>query len=86
MLDTTATEATIHRSRAASPWLAEARALLILSGPLIVTQLAQMAVMTTDVVLLGRLSTEALAAAAIGNTVYYFAWLIGSGRPSPSRP
>ena len=34
---------------------------------------------TTDVVLLGRLSREALAAAAIGNTVFYFAWLIGSG-------
>jgi MATE family multidrug resistance protein len=79
MLDTTASDATLHRSRSASPWLAETRALLILAGPLIVTQLAQMAVMTTDVVLLGRLSTEALAAAAIGNTVYYFAWLIGSG-------
>lgn len=43
------------------------------------SQLAQMAIMTTDVVLLGRLSREALAAAAIGNTVFYFAWLLGSG-------
>ena len=44
----------------------EARELLILSGPLIVTQLAQMAILATDTVLLGRLSTEALAAAPAG--------------------
>ncbi|CAN1548698.1 NorM Na+-driven multidrug efflux pump [Caulobacteraceae bacterium] len=60
-------------------WLAEARALLILAAPMAGSQLAQMAIMTTDVVLLGRLSREALAAAAIGNTVFYFAWLLGSG-------
>ena len=61
------------------PWLAEARAIAHLAGPLIVTQLAQMAVMTTDVILLGRFSRTALAAAAIGNTVFYCAWLIGGG-------
>jgi MATE family multidrug resistance protein len=60
-------------------WFSEARALLILSGPLIITQLAQMAIMATDVVLMGRLSPEALGAAGIGNTVYYFCWLLGSG-------
>lgn len=64
---------------APSPVLAEARALAVLAAPLIVTQLAQMAVMTTDVILLGRFSRTALAAAAIGNTVYFFAWLCGSG-------
>ena len=64
---------------AGGPWLAEARAIGHLAGPLIVTQLAQMAVMTTDVILLGRYSRTALAAAAIGNTVFYFAWLMGSG-------
>lgn len=57
----------------------EARALLVLAAPMAGSQLAQMAIMTTDVVLLGRLSREALAAAAIGNTVFFFAWLIGSG-------
>jgi len=61
------------------PWLAEARAIAHLAGPLIVTQLAQMAVMTTDVILLGRYGRTALAAAAIGNTVFYFAWLMGGG-------
>ena len=38
-----------------------------------------MAVMTTDVMLLGRFSQLALAAAAIGNTIYFFAWLVGGG-------
>ncbi|HYE47617.1 MAG TPA: MATE family efflux transporter [Caulobacter sp.] len=68
------------------PWLAEARALLWLSGPLIVTQLAQMAILATDVVLLGRLSSHALAAAAIGNTVYYFCWLMGGGPTAAVAP
>lgn len=67
-------------------FVAEARDLLILAGPLIFTQLAQMAVLATDVVLLGRLSANALAAAAIGNTVYYFCWLIGSGPASAVSP
>jgi len=75
---------------AASPrqaaWFIEARALAALAGPLILTQLAQMAIFTTDVVLLGRFSKTALAAAAIGNTVYYFAWLVGSGPASAVAP
>src|SRR5215472_13580882 len=58
---------------------AEAKAIAVLAGPLILTQLAQMAVMTTDVILLGRFSRTALAAAAIGNTLFYFAWLMGGG-------
>jgi MATE family multidrug resistance protein len=60
-------------------WIAEARELLKLAGPLILTQLAQMAIMTTDVVMLGRLGKTALAAAALGNTVFFFTWLIGCG-------
>lgn len=67
-------------------WLPEARALILLSGPLIFTQLAQMAILATDVVLLGRLSASALAAAAIGNTVYYFCWLMGGGPTAAVAP
>ncbi|ATQ43705.1 MATE family efflux transporter [Caulobacter mirabilis] len=67
-------------------FVAEAKDLLVLAGPLVFTQLAQMAILATDVVLLGRLSTQALAAAAIGNTVYYFCWLIGSGPASAVSP
>jgi MATE family, multidrug efflux pump len=60
-------------------WLAEARELLKLAMPLALTQLAQMAIMTTDVIMLGHYSTTALAAAALGNTVFFFTWLIGCG-------
>jgi multidrug resistance protein, MATE family len=69
-----------------SGWMTEARALLLLSGPLIITQLAQMAILATDVILLGRLNSAALAAAAIGNTVYYFCWLLGGGPTSAVAP
>ena len=71
---------TTVRQPPASPWICEARALLSLAGPLAATQLAQMAVMTTDVILLGRFSQRALAAAAIGNTIYFFG--LADGRRS----
>ncbi|MEO9213316.1 MAG: MATE family efflux transporter, partial [Caulobacteraceae bacterium] len=74
------------RSPGRAPWLLEARALAVLAAPLILTQLAQMAVMTTDVILLGRFSKGALAAAAIGNTIYFFAWLVGGGPASAVSP
>ena len=63
----------------ARPWGIELAALARLAAPLVLSQLAQMAIMTTDVVMLGRLSTHALAAAALGNTVYYFCWLLATG-------
>ncbi len=74
------------KSRGASPWTAEARALLVLAVPLVMTQLAQMAIGTTDLILLGRYSRSALAAVAIGNTVYWFAWLLGGGPASAVSP
>lgn len=80
----------LSRRRAAggrdAPWLTEARALLTLAAPLVLTQLAQMAIGTTDLILLGRYSQSALAAVAIGNTVYWFAWLLGGGPASAVSP
>lgn len=67
-------------------WLEEARLLLHLAAPLIFTQLGQMAVLTSDVIMLGRVGKTALAAAAVGNAVYYFAWLIGGGPVSAVPP
>ena len=63
----------------ARPWRIELAALARLAAPLVLSQIAQMTIMTTDVVMLGRLSTHALAAAALGNTVYYFCWLLATG-------
>ena len=70
----------------AAAWIAETRELMKLAWPLVVTQLAQMAIMTTDVVMLGRLGKEALAGAALGNTVFFFAWLIGLGPTAAISP
>ena len=67
-------------------FLAEARELLRLAVPLAATQLAQMVVLATDTVMLGHFSKEALAAAALGNTVYFLAWLLGSGMPMAVSP
>lgn len=67
-------------------WTQEARQLLRLSVPMAATQLAQMVILATDTVMLGRFSKEALAAAAIGNTVFYFLWLFGTGPVSAVSP
>lgn len=69
-----------------SPWAVEVRELMKLALPLVATQLAQMAILTTDVLMLGRLSKEALAGAALGNTVFYFAWLFGLGPTAAISP
>ncbi|HTT82047.1 MAG TPA: MATE family efflux transporter [Rhizomicrobium sp.] len=67
-------------------WFEEARELLKLAGPLVLTQLSQMAIMTTDVVMLGRLGKTALAAAALGNTIFFFTWLVGAGPTAAVAP
>jgi len=67
-------------------WLEEARELLKLAAPLVLTQLSQMAIMTTDVVMLGRLGKTALAAAALGNTIFFFTWLVGAGPTAAVAP
>jgi MATE family multidrug resistance protein len=47
-----------------SAWIAELRATLSLGWPLILTNVAQNALMTSDVILMGWLGSEALAAGA----------------------
>ena len=54
--------------------------------PLAATQLAQMIILATDTVMLGHFSKEALAAGALGNTVYFLVWLLGSGMPMAVSP
>ncbi|HEX4303894.1 MAG TPA: MATE family efflux transporter [Rhizomicrobium sp.] len=67
-------------------WIAEIRELLKLSLPLIATQLLQMAIGTTDTLMLARFSNTALAGAVLGNTMFYFCWLLGSGPTSAVSP
>ncbi|MBP6014560.1 MAG: MATE family efflux transporter [Alphaproteobacteria bacterium] len=61
------------------PWFAEARALLTLAMPLIAMQLAQIGSLTADIIMVGELGKDAIAATSIGAVLFYFTWLIGYG-------
>src|SRR6201996_6151727 len=67
-------------------WINEARELLRLSVPLVATQIAQMLILATDPAMLGHFSKDALAAAALGNPVFFLAWLMGCGLPMAVSP
>lgn len=51
-------------------WLGEFRAMLALGWPLVLTNLAQIALTTTDVIVIGRLGASALAAGTLGANLY----------------
>ncbi len=53
-------------ARKRNPWLTEAGAMLALSWPIVLTNVAQTAMTTTDVAMMGHLSPQALAAGALG--------------------
>jgi len=67
-------------------WLLEGRELLRLAVPMAATQLAQMAILATDTVMLGHYSKQALAGGALGNVIYFMIWLLGSGMPMAVSP
>ncbi len=67
-------------------WRAELRATLALSWPLILTSLAQTGLMTTDVVLMGWLGPQALAAGALGTNLYFAFLIFGIGLVSAASP
>ena len=73
-------------AQAHNAWVLEARELLRLAVPMAATQLAQMIILATDTVMLGHFSKRALAAGALGNTIYFLAWLLGSGLPMAVSP
>src|SRR6201988_2099740 len=50
-----------------------------LSAPMALTQLGQIAMMTTDLAFIGRLGDGAVAAAALGHTAYFVSFTFGLG-------
>ena len=61
-------------------WLAgELRALVALAVPIVLVQLAQMAMSFVDVVMVGRLGTESLAAIVLGSTTFFTLALVCVG-------
>ena len=75
---------TTHPERSA--WTAELRATLALGWPLILTNLAQNALMTSDVILMGWLGSDALAAGALGTNLYFAFLIFGIGLVSATSP
>lgn len=57
----------------------EFAALLKLGLPMAATQLVQFSVMTVDVLMIGRLGPEPLAASSLGVVIFFAAWLVGFG-------
>ncbi len=60
-------------------WLSEIKASLMLGLPIVGAQLAQMAINTTDVIMIGWLGAEELAAAVLAFNLYILFWLFGLG-------
>ena len=67
-------------------WLSELRAITALSWPLALTNLAQLAMGTTDVLMMARLGPETLAAGALGVNLYLFAMIFGIGALNAATP
>lgn len=60
-------------------WLTEAGAMLQLSWPLVLTNLAQTAMTATDVLMMGQLGPDALGAGALGSNLYMAVLIFGIG-------
>jgi MATE family multidrug resistance protein len=59
---------------------------LKLAAPMALAQLGHQAMMTTDLAFIGRLGSEAVAAAALGGTVYFVSFTFGMGVLSAVAP
>jgi len=73
-------------SAGAKPWRDEARATLSLAWPMILTNLAQVAMTATDVMIIGRLGADALAAGALGSNLYFAPLIFGLGLAYATAP
>src|SRR6202521_1532709 len=59
---------------------------LRLAVPIALTQLGQIAMLTTDLAVIGRLGDEAVAAAALAHTVFFITFTFGMGLMSAVAP
>ncbi|SCX04865.1 MULTISPECIES: MATE family efflux transporter [Agrobacterium] len=63
----------------ANSWTAHLRATLALGIPLIGAQLAQLGIHTTDMIIVGQLGAEKLAAMVLAGQFYFVVFIFGSG-------
>lgn len=69
-----------------TPWRAEARALLALSVPLVIGNLGWSAIAATDLLLLGRVGPDAVAAGSLGLNLYTAFLIFGIGLTTAASP
>ena len=62
-----------------SPWRQEFVALMTIGLPMGMTQLIQFSINTVDVLMIGRLGSESLAAASLGIVMFYVLYVAGMG-------
>src|SRR5262245_38872733 len=71
---------------APSVWRVELIETVRLALPIALTQLGQIAMMTSDLALIGRLGDNVVAAAALAQTVLFAAFVLGMGIVSAVAP
>ncbi|MEP7452472.1 MATE family efflux transporter [Phyllobacterium sp. SB3] len=76
----------ISQDAAPRVWRDEIIAMLTLSWPIILTNVAQVAMTATDVMMLGWLGPHALAAGALGTNLYYIPMIFGLGLMTATTP
>jgi len=75
------------RARTARPiWRAEIGETVKLAWPMALTQLGQIAMMTTDLALIGRLGAEAVAAVGLAHLILFVGFVLGMGPVSAVAP
>jgi multidrug resistance protein, MATE family len=57
----------------------EVRAIVALSAPIVMTNLGQIAMSTTDVVMMGQLGADTLAAGSIGSVIFFIQFVFAMG-------
>ncbi|MDQ1198991.1 MULTISPECIES: MATE family efflux transporter [Agrobacterium] len=72
-------EAVGNVSQGGSSWAAHLRATLALGIPLIGAQLAQLGIHTTDMIIVGQLGAEKLAAMVLAGQFFFVVFIFGSG-------
>ncbi|WMT85790.1 MATE family efflux transporter [Pelagibacterium sp. 26DY04] len=77
---------TIDTTRGGSAWIAELRATFMLAWPLVVAQVAQNALFTTDVIMMGWLGPQYLAASTLATSFFTPFLLLGGGIVSAVAP
>ena len=72
--------------RPRNAWATEARAMLALASPMILTNLGQTAMQATDVMMMGHIGPQALAAGTLGANLYAAPMFFGLGLMQATSP